>query len=126
MLKKDAPGAELKKRSTPEIRAYLKNHPDCTFEELTGALSLSGLSKPWFYSLRSQARARAGAGIQDRSIMKVEILDSIDSSGFSEAIRDHYKKHLLPLLKRILPDGPTIQMVHHCDPPRIEIRKVVG
>ncbi len=38
--------SELKKKSTPEIRAYLRKYPDCSYEELVKALKLNSLSKP--------------------------------------------------------------------------------
>lgn len=128
--------SELKKRSTAEIREYLRKYPACSYEELVKTLKLSSLSKPWFYALRSQAKqinpgrnvdfeatpgGRPGVG----TTMTVEILDTIDSSGFSDEVKLHYQTHFLPLLKRIVPDGLSIQLVHLTDPPSIEIRKVI-
>ena len=128
--------SELKKKSTSEIRAFLRKYPDCSYEELVKTLKLNSLSKPWFYALRSQAKkvnpkrnvdsevtpeSRSGVG----TTMKVEILDTIDSSGFSVEVRLHYQTHILPLLKRIVPDGSSIQLVQLADPPSIEIRKVI-
>ena len=128
--------SELKKKSTPEIRAYLRKKPDCSYEELVKTLKLNGLSKPWFYTLKSQAKqinpgkngdsesspgARPGVG----AITTVEILDTIDSSGFSDEVKLHYQTHILPLLKRVVPDGSSIQLVQLSDPPSMEIRKVI-
>ena len=58
--------------------------------------------------------------------MKVQILETVDISNFSEEIKEHYRSHLLPMLKRLLPDGPTMHFAFLSDPPCIEIRKLVG
>lgn len=128
--------SELKKKSTTEIRAYLRKYPACSYEELVKTLKLNSLSKPWFYALRSQANqvtsrenvdseATLGGRPAVGTTMTVEILDTIDSSRFSDEVKLHYQTHILPLLKRIVPDGSSIQLVHLTDPPSIEIRKVI-
>jgi hypothetical protein len=127
---------EVRKKSTPEIRAYLRKNPSCTYEELIKALNLTSLSKPWFYTLRSKAREK-GADSKGRPqstydgepnmapLMTVEILEVIDSSGFSDDLKRHYKSHVMPLLKKLLPGGPSIHLVQLADPPGIEIRKLI-
>ena len=131
---KDKAQSEVKKKSSPEIRAYLRKHPSCKYEELIQALNLTGLSKPWFYTLRSQARgggseAKPQIASEGKSsispLMTVEILEIIDSSEFSDELKSHYKTHVMPLLKKLLPGGPSIHLVHISDPPGIEIRKII-
>lgn len=129
--------SELKKKSTAEIRAYLRKYPDCSYEELVKTLKLNRLSKPWFYALRSQAKqinprknadsnAPPGGRSGVTTTMTVEILDTIDSSGFSDEVKLHYQSHILPLLKRVVPDGFSIQLVELIDPPSMEIRKIIS
>jgi hypothetical protein len=127
--------AEVNKRSTPEIRAHLRKHPECSYEELKKALPNVGLSKPWFYVLRSQARGKK-SGILSKEpsslqgkwngYRQVEILDTIDWSNFSAELKAHYKTHIFPLIKRLRPDGLSIHFSFLSDPPCIEIRKMVG
>ena len=71
--------------------------------------------------------ARESSGIPSRSngFMWVEILDTVDISSFSPEIRNHYSTHVLPMLKRLIPDGPAIHFAFLADPPSIEIRKMV-
>jgi predicted DNA-binding transcriptional regulator AlpA len=131
---KDKADIEVKKKSSPEIRAYLRKHPSCTYDDLIQALNLTGLSKPWFYTLRSQARANGSEAkpqlpnevkSSGSPLMTVEILEIINSAGFSEELKGHYKTHVLPLLKKMLPGGQSIQLVQIFDPPGIEIRKII-
>lgn len=132
---------ELKEKTTPRIREYLRQHPDCKYEELIKALGIKSLSKPWFYTLRSEFRKKSkevkGTGgkkgiaepaVPGRppSIMTVEILEIIDSSKFNDELKGVYKTHILPLLKKIMPDGPSLQMVFLADPPKIEIRRMIS
>lgn len=134
MFDKDKVQIEVKKKSSPEIRAYLHKHPSCTYDELIQALNVTGLSKPWFYTLRSQAREN-GSEAKSRIVsdgkslvtplMTVEILEIIDSSDFSDGLKSHYKTHVLPLLKKLLPDGQSIHLVQLADPPGIEIRRII-
>ena len=53
----------------------------------------------------------------------IEILESIDAAGFSNELREHYKSHILPLLKRLLPNGERLQIVMLSDPPAIELSR---
>jgi hypothetical protein len=131
---------ELKEKTTPRIREYLRQHQDCKYEDLIKDLGLKNLSKPWFYALRSESKKKAGevnAPVHNLaftklefvarppSLMTLEILESIDSTGFSEELHGFYKTHVLPLLKRLLPGGSSLQMVFLTDPSRIEIRKLI-
>lgn len=132
---------EWKEKTTPRIREYLRQHPDCKYGELIKALGIKTLSKPWFYTLRSEFRKKTqevkGAGrkkgivepaVSGRppSIMTVEILESIDSSGFNDELKGVCKTYILPLLKKLMPDGPSLQMVFLADPPKIEIRRMIA
>lgn len=53
----------------------------------------------------------------------IEILESIDATNFSDEMREHYKSHVLPMLKRLLPQGERLSMVMLSDPPTIELRR---
>lgn len=55
----------------------------------------------------------------------IEILDSIDATGFSDEIREHYKSHVLPMLQKLMPQGQKLQIVFLTDPPTIELRRIV-
>jgi hypothetical protein len=59
-------------------------------------------------------------------IMKVEILYSVNTSGLSDELRVHYKSHVLPLLKRLMPDGPLLHFAFLAEPSCIEIRRMAG
>jgi hypothetical protein len=52
----------------------------------------------------------------------IEIVASIETAGFSEELRDHYKSHFLPLLQKLWP-GQGLHMVFLSDPPVIELRR---
>lgn len=118
-----------------EMRSYVAMHPDCTFEEMRKGLALPGLSRPWFMVIKGEVQERKpGTAHKESSsmngtakgYMRVEILDTVDISSFSPEIKAHYNSHVLPLLKRLRPDGPSIHFALLSDPPAIEIRKVVG
>jgi len=57
---------------------------------------------------------------------RFEILELVDISSFSPELKDHYRTHVFPMLKRLLPDGPAISFAFLSDPPTIEIRKTVA
>lgn len=61
-----------------------------------------------------------------RAYMKVEILHTIDCSGFTQEMIAHYRSHILPLVKRLHPDGPTIHFAFLSEPFCIEIRKMLA
>jgi hypothetical protein len=99
------------------------------------ALSLKGLSKPWFLVIKGEVmRKRTGVLFQvpsslerdSKVYMKVEILDALDITGFSSDLKEHYRSHVLPLIKRLHPDGSLLHFAFLSDPPCIEIRKMVG
>jgi hypothetical protein len=138
MISRTAPlekaDAEANKRSTPQIRAHLRKHPECSYEELRKALPNVDLSKPWFYVLRSQVRGKNSSVISKEPdslqnklnrYLKMEILDTIDCSKFPDELKAHYKTHIFPLIKRLRPDGLSIHFSFLSDPPCIEIRKMV-
>ena len=138
-----------KKKLNLRAKQYIKDHPDCTYDELTSALGFKELSRPHFFSMKTQLRkqglipgesrtrrSRKGEGRPFRTaqapsevssgpspIKTIEIIETIDVSGFSEEIREHYKSHVFPLLKKLLPGGQGLQMVFLSDPPTIELRR---
>jgi hypothetical protein len=60
------------------------------------------------------------------TITRVEILETLDCSGFTQEIRDHYKSHILLLVQRQIPDGERISFAFLSDPPGLEIRRALG
>jgi hypothetical protein len=136
-----------KKKLNEKAKQYIKDHPDCTYDELVADLGFKELSKPHFFSMKTQLRKkglipgesrtrRSGKGpgrpparqtvapSQKPSTVKtIQILESIDATGFTEEIRDHYKSHVLPLLQRLVPGG-GLHMVFLSDPPTIELRRI--
>lgn len=127
-----------KKKATPEIRDYLRKHPDCSYEDLVKTLGLKSLSKPWFYALRSGVRKNpAGNSRKSRSggapmpswpkpIMTVEVLESIDAAGFSAVLKREYVENFQPLLRQVIPGGSALQIVVLESPPRIEVRRLIS
>lgn len=150
---KDFPLKKIEKKKMNErAKQYIKEHPGCTYDELVQNLGFKELSKPHFFSMKTQlrkkglipeeSRTRRGrkAGdkkgpsapreIQAMSISAsttktIEILESIDATGFSDEIREHYKSHVLPMLQKLMPQGEKLQMVFLSDPPTIELRRSV-
>ncbi len=139
-----------KKKMNERAKQYIKEHPECTYDELVQALAFKELSKPHFFSMKTQLRkkglissdSRARRGRKPGStnaviakkeikpmsaspIKTIEILESIDASEFSDEVRDHYKTGVLPLLKKLLPNGEFLQMVFISDPATIELRRIV-
>lgn len=142
-----------KKKLNEKAKQYIKEHPSCTYEELVKALEFQELSKPHFFSMKTQlrkkgliseeSRTRRGrkpgekktaAAVQRESrpaasastTKTVEILESIDAEGFSEEIREHYKSHIMPLLRKLIPGGESLQLVFLSDPPTYELRRGVS
>jgi hypothetical protein len=139
-----------KKKLNEKAKQYIKDHPGCTYDELVKSLDFKELSKPHFFSMKTQlrkkglipeeSRTRRGrkAGekkapmapreihvIAPTTTKTVEILESIDATGFSDEVREHYKTHVLPLLQKLMPTGEKLQMVFLSDPPTIELRRGV-
>ena len=138
-----------KKKMNERAKQYIKSHSDCTYEELVDNLGFKELSKPHFFSMKTllrkqgqipeQSRTRRGRkpGVSYGSISKptpakslsttktIEILESIDATAFSDELREHYKSKILPLLKRLVPNGDGLHMVMLSDPPTIELRRGV-
>ncbi len=133
-------------------KQYIREHSDCTYEDLVGELNFEELTKAHFFSMKTQLRkkglisgeSRAKRGRKPNSVLgitkqypkeprsmpmtqnkTIEILESIDVTEFSEEIREHYKNHFIPMLKRLMPNGERIQMVMLSDPPTIELRRTV-
>jgi hypothetical protein len=139
-----------KKKLNEKAKQYIKEHPACTYDELVKSLDFKELTKPHFFSMKTQLRkkglipeeSRTKRGrkpgerkplsgpreilvINPASTKTVEILDTIDAAGFSEEVREHYKSHILPLLQKLMPSGEKLQMVFLTDPPTIELRRGV-
>lgn len=138
-----------KKKQNLRAKEYIQSHPGCTYEELIQALGFRELSKPHFFSMKTQlrkkglisaeSRTRRSGKREDRSVTPsasrtssatlpalpaktIEIVASIETAGFSEELRDHYKSHFLPLLQKLWP-GQGLHMVFLSDPPVIELRR---
>lgn len=138
-----------KKKQNLRAKDYIKSHPGCTYEELVQALGFQELTKPHFFSMKTQLRKKglipgesrtrrsrqaegrpaSTSSRQDKSpslpslsTKTIEIVASIDSTGFADELRDHYKSHFLPLLQKLWP-GQGLHMVIISDPPTIELRR---
>lgn len=137
-----------KKKQNTRAKEYIQNHPGCTYEELVQALGFRELSKPHFFSMKTQLRKKglipgesrtrrsrkgegrplSGASRQETptlpalSTKTIEIVASIDAAGFSDELRDSYKSHFLPLIQKLWP-GQGLHMVFLSDPPLIELRR---
>jgi hypothetical protein len=141
-----------KKQLNEKAKQYIKEHPSCTYEELVKALDFKELSKPHFFSMKTQLRKKGLISEESRTrrgrkpgekkaavvvhresrptasastTKTVEILESIDADGFSEEIREHYKSHIMPLLRKLIPGGESLQLVFLSDPPTYELRRGV-
>lgn len=145
-----------KKKLNEKAKQYIKTHPGCTYDELVQSLDFKELSKPHFFSMKTQlrkkglipeeSRTRRGrkpgekrsalSGTREIQVFSkpaaiagsktVEILETIDASGFSEEVREHYKSHVLPLLRRLVPGGQALQLMFLTDPPTLELRRGVS
>lgn len=140
-----------KKKLNEKAKQYIKQHPSCSYDELVKSLDFTELSKPHFFSMKTQLRKkglipeesrsrrgrkpgekRAPVGPREIKVITpasnsktVEILETIDAGGFSEEVREHYKSHVLPLLRRLVPGGESLQLAFLSDPPTIELRRGV-
>lgn len=145
-----------KKKQNSRAKEFIKQKPGCTYEELVEALGFEELSKPHFFSMKTQLRKKGlipgesrtrrthldEVGSSSRlstrtgtsgswgdkssssslSSKTIEIVASVDATGFSDELRENYKSHFLPLLQKLWP-GQGLQMVFITDPPSIEIRR---
>lgn len=137
-----------KKQQNLRAKDYIKSHPGCTYEELVQALGFKELSKPHFFSMKTQLRkkglipgesrtrrSRNGEGRPSASASRhetsrmpaltaktIEIVASVDATGFSEELKENYKSHFLPLVQKLWP-GQGLHMVFITDPPGIELRR---
>jgi hypothetical protein len=139
-----------KKKLNEKAKQFIQEHPACTYDELVKSLDFRELSKPHFFSMKTQlrkkgliseeSRTRRGRKAGEKKPLSVpreitiipasgsktiEILESIDARGFTEEVREHYKSHVLPLLQRLVTQGEKLQMVFLTDPPTIELRRVL-
>ena len=140
-----------KKKLNEKAKQFIKAHPGCTYDELVKSLEFKELSKPHFFSMKTQlrkkgmipeeSRTRRGRKPGDKkapmapreirvlshsTTKTVEILETIDAGGFSDEIREHYKSHVLPLLRKLVPGGEALQLVFLTDPPTLELRRGVN
>lgn len=142
-----------KKKLNEKAKQYIKEHPACSYDELVKALEFQELSKPHFFSMKTQLRKKGLISEESRTrrgrkpgekrqaapvkvarpataspstTKTVEILETIDAGDFSDEVRDHYKSHVLPLLRRLVPGGETLQLVFLSDPPTMELRRGVS
>ena len=60
-----------------------------------------------------------------KPITRVQILETLDTSAFSDRLKEDFKMHFLPLLKRMMSEGSNIEMVFLSDPPSMEIRRLI-
>ena len=138
-----------KKKQNLKAKEYIQSHPGCTYEELVQALGFRELSKPHFVSMKTQLRKKGLISAESRTrrsrkgegrpaapsasrqeaptlpalpAKTIAIVASIETAGFSEELRDHYKSHVLPLLQKLWP-GQGLHMVFLSDPPVIELRR---
>ena len=140
----------LKKQTNEEIRKYILAHPDSTYEQVLKDLGVSNFSKPHFFTMRTRLKKaglipggtkgsvpkegkksvranRADSGMErPHSLMTVEIIETLDIEGFSDELKSHYKSHILPLLQKLVPDGPKLHMAFLSDPPKLEIRRIIS
>jgi hypothetical protein len=145
-----------KKKLNEKAKQYIKEHPGCSYDELVKSLDFKELSKPHFFSMKTQLRKKGLIPEESRTrrgrkpgekrstpsapreikvfsrtpplsrSKTVEILETIDAGGFSEEVREHYKSHVLPLLRRLVPGGQELQLVFLTDPPTLELRRGIS
>lgn len=145
-----------KKKLNEKAKQYIKEHPACSYDELVKALDFQELTKPHFFSMKTQLRKKGLISEESRTrrgrkpgekrqpaparesrpaashspsastTKTVEILETIAAGGFSDEIREHYKSHVLPLLRKLVPGGETLQLVFITDPPTMELRRGVS
>lgn len=60
-----------------------------------------------------------------KPITRVQILETLDTSAFSDQLKEDFKMHFLPVLKRMMPEGSNIEVLFLSDPPSLEIRRVI-
>jgi hypothetical protein len=148
--KKESPlNKSEKKRMNERAKQYIRANSDCTYDELVQNLNFRELTKPHFFAMKTQLRKKGlisgestvrrgrkpNSGSQAPRPVRViptailstsktiEIVESVDASGFSPELKAHYKSHVLPLLKRLLPNAGQLQMVTLSDPAVIEFRR---
>jgi len=125
-------------------RFHILKHPRVSYSDLVAELRLPRLTTVQFYNIKAQLKKQGKLPIsgEARAIsnpltsianhtpptksQRIEILDTIDVSTFSDEIKDHYKTSILGLLNRLVPAGNNIQMVLLSDPPSLEIRRIVS
>jgi hypothetical protein len=143
-----------KKKLNEKAKQYIKEHPSCVYEDLVKALDFQELSKPHFFSMKTQLRKKGLIPEESRTrrgrkpgekrqtpppretrpvhahahsgSKTVEILETIAAGDFSDEVREHYKSHVLPLLRKLVPGGESLQLVFLSDPPTLELRRGVS
>ena len=56
---------------------------------------------------------------------RYEILETTDASEYSAELKAHYRDHLVPFLRRVIPNGAGLEVNFLSDPVRVEIRRRV-
>lgn len=125
------------------VGKFILANPKTSYTEATETLKLPELTTTQFYNVRAQLRRKGqlidtGAAGKERSAKAsgaapaagrnthIEILETIDVSGFSDEIKEHYKTGILPLLRRLVPQEKGLRLVFLSDPPSLEIQRLVN
>ncbi len=125
------------------VRKHVQSHPKTTYTDLIAELNLTNqLSTVQFYNIKSQLRKKGL--LPDKGVTKmverskpkdaasrsnsvhIEILETIDISGFSKEILGHYRTHIIDLLRRLVPNGKILRLALLSDPPTLEIQRLVS
>ncbi len=122
------------------VGKFILSNPKASYTEAVESLKIPALTTTQFYNVRAQLRRKGqlidpGADKKGKpSLAKspasqaghIEILETIDISGFSDEIKQHYKTGILPLLRRLLPEEKGLRLVFLSDPPALEIQRLVN
>lgn len=123
-----------------KVRQFILENPSTSFTTTTESLKLPGLTTIQFYNIKAQLRRKGklmdsgvkqSDGLGNRksaasNSTRIEILHTVDVTGFTPEILEHYKTGILPLLRRLVPEGKGISLVFLSDPPAVEIRRIVS
>lgn len=124
------------------VKNHIQSKPKITYADLVAELKMPQLSTVQFYNIKAGLRKKGllpdkgHAKVVERSkpekmeprsnSIHIEILESIDISGFSSEILNHYRTHIIELLRKVVPNGKTLRMAVLSDPPILEIQRVVS
>jgi hypothetical protein len=122
-----------------KVRQHILANPKSSYNDAIEQLKIPELSTTQFYNVRAQLRRKGqlidtGAEKSNKASVEsprqsksthVEILETIEIAGLSQEIKEHYTTGILPMLRRLVPQGKTIRLAFLSDPPSIEIQRVV-